>query len=553
MRYLFLSVFFAAAIFADEFEEDIPLFQETKTYKRGDLKAVILIPDKKSMLRIDKPFSGFESYDVDVPGGVSRLNQKLSPKFLGEPLSQDTIKQLQSSLILYFQSVGRPFVVVEAPEQNVSAGVVQIIVSQGRIGEISATGNKYFPSSTFLDGLRQKPGEIIDTSKLMNDIGWMNRNAYHRTDLVFSPGAQPDTSDIQLVTKDRFPFRFYAGGDNTGNSSTGNARWYAGVETGNAFLLDHTLLYQFTMGSQFQRFNSQTVHYTAPLPWRHIFILYGGYAKLKPRFGEFKGIGKNAQASARYTIPWPPLYTSLLKEFTIGYDFKQLNNNLQFTGASSLDLITQLVNISQFNGSFSLGKKWKCNQLSIQLDGFWSPGPMLAHQQNSRFEELHPGAKNRYLYGQLSIQNTLTLPANFVIWTMARGQASTQNLLPSEQFGLGGYNTVRGYIERIFNADNTVCANLELRLPSFSVLGWFKRKSLDQLTILGFVDYGAGSNTHLQEAEPSWQHLLGVGPGIRYQISQYLSFRWDWGFRLKGIVFEPTKGNRFHLGMTVSY
>lgn len=41
-----------------------------------------------------------------------------------------------------------------------------------------------------------------------------------------------------------------------------------------------------------------------------------------------------------------------------------------------------------------------------------------------------------------------------------RGQLASTNLLPSEQMGLGGYNSVRGYLERQVNVDNGLIVNL---------------------------------------------------------------------------------------------
>ena len=45
--------------------------------------------------------------------------------------------------------------------------------------------------------------------------------------------------------------------------------------------LDQILSYQYTAAPDFEKFQAHTIHYTAPLPWRDIFVLYGGYSKIK--------------------------------------------------------------------------------------------------------------------------------------------------------------------------------------------------------------------------------------------------------------------------------
>src|SRR5260221_14533544 len=105
----------------------------------------------------------------------------------------------------------------------------------------------------------------------------MNRNHFRRTNVLFSPGMCENTSDIPLITKDRFAWRFYTGGDNTGNNFTGNARWFGGFNWGNVFGMDHTFTYQYTTSSDFHQFQAHTLNYLIPIPpWHHTVTLFGG-------------------------------------------------------------------------------------------------------------------------------------------------------------------------------------------------------------------------------------------------------------------------------------
>jgi hemolysin activation/secretion protein len=134
---------------------------------------------------------------------------------------------------------------------------------------------------------------------------------------------------------------------------------------------------------------------------------------------------------------------------------------------------------------------------------------------------------------------------------MGRLQLSDSSLLASEQFGLGGYNTVRGYRERVVNGDNALCINTEIRTPSFPV---FKRllKTSDLLYFLVFFDYGHAWDHKKIPGFPLQQTLMGIGPGFRYRISSYFTSRFDIGIPLHNIE-EEKKKTRIHLSAVLSY
>ena len=71
------------------------------------------------------------------------------------------------------------------------------------------------------------------------------------------------------------------------------------------------------------------------------------------------------------------------------------------------------------------------------------------------------------------------------------------------------------------------------------------------MQLLGFVDYGLGSNNHLLPDEPRSEELLSVGPGLRYTIGQWVSLRFDYGFALKNIASGDH--GRAHVGVVISY
>jgi len=100
-------------------------------------------------------------------------------------------------------------------------------------------------------------------------------------------------------------------------------------------------------------------------------------------------------------------------------------------------------------------------------------------------------------------------------------------LLPLEQFGIGGLNSVRGYRQDIRLGDNGISASAELRFP---IIGRSDR-GLGVLQITPFVDVGTVWNSSRTENFDS-QMLMSLGTGLRWELNDSLSASFYWGIPL---------------------
>jgi hemolysin activation/secretion protein len=126
-------------------------------------------------------------------------------------------------------------------------------------------------------------------------------------------------------------------------------------------------------------------------------------------------------------------------------------------------------------------------------------------------------------------------------------QFSDGPLLPSEELGVGGYASVRGYEERLVNGDDGWIINNELRTPSFKIGNLLGKYGYgDGLQFLAFVDYGA------VRANGVRTDLLSVGPGLRYRMSRNVFVRFDYGFQLLERNLS-TRNSRAHIGVLLSF
>jgi hemolysin activation/secretion protein len=105
-------------------------------------------------------------------------------------------------------------------------------------------------------------------------------------------------------------------------------------------------------------------------------------------------------------------------------------------------------------------------------------------------------------------------------------QLSDRALLPFEQFSIGGIDSVRGYRQDALLTDSGVFASAEVRIP---ILRLPQINGL--LQIAPFFDIGSGWNrSGFADPDPSFVASLGVG--LRFQIRDRLTTRFDWGIPL---------------------
>ena len=499
---------------------------------------------------------GLMCYHIDLPTDITTLGKSLNIA-RATPLTREKIIELRENIENYFLRYGHPVAFVSVVDQDFTTGVVQIQVQKSKLNNLTCTGNKWFLSEKIKQAIQIKKGDPISLNLLNKNLYWLNKNPFRHIDSIFAQSEQENQIDIELLCKDRYPLRGYAGTDNTGNDVTGNNRLFAGFTWGNVFSTNQILSYQFTSSIDFKRLNIHTVSYDIPInPWQHLINIFGGYSSVDADFfvpniidTKFRTHGFSLQGSLRYTIP---LNTGkqFLHEALCGFDFKRTNNNLDLGGVPIIS--NNNINLTQFQCAYNLGYQYNHWKISFEIEGFYSPGEWVADQTNADYQSLRAFSKHNYLYFRSASSFVYTFDTKWKINNYLRAQLASCNLLPSEEFGLGGLSTVRGYKERIVNGDDAFVWNFELCTPPVSIyhnLGG-KKNINDALTVLGFFDYGIVSVKKTVEGQDKSTFLMSSGPALRYDISTNVMCRLDWGLQLKTLdLNEPSQRLSFSLSM----
>ena len=529
-------------------ERDIEI-SDDKTVLLDSLLGVLFIRSPEEVIKdVSKP--GIEIKDIELLNNDEFRN--IIKPYLGKPVTMRSITLMVRDTVRYYQSKDRPVVDVLVPEQEITKGVVQLMVVEARVGEVKVQGMKWFSEKLIRGYVRLQPGDVIQANKLLNDIDYINNNPFRFVRPVLQPGKQFGTTDVVLDGKDRFPMRFYAGYDDTGSRATGLERFFAGINMGNVFGRGHEVGYQYTTNRHFSDFGIHSAYWRIPLPNRDTLAFFGNYADYHTSHDGSKLGSVNWMAHARY-ITALPSRQNLRHELEFGLDFRRSDNDLQVGGTSVYD---DYIDVAQFAFQYAGRAKDRLGDTSYTFNVYWSPCSdfLSNHQNKEKYQAVRAGTDPEYVYSHMSVERLWVLPKNWSLFNRLTAQVSNRRLPPTEQLGLGGYNTVRGFDEREVNSDNGVMATIELRAPQIDLGIVDKEKNLPSyLQFLTFCDYGHARNRGSAEFERKTEDMLSVGAGFRVRISDNVNLRVDYGHKLEDVSGSRSGDGRFHIFLLVSY
>ncbi len=536
----------------DESEEPGDLSDESV----GTIKGILLLggPDQ---VNIDNPpkTSGVQIGDdeLEVPEGITESIEE----FIGGPLSLKSVNDISRAAILAYRAAGLPVVDIGFPEQNVSTGVLQLVVIVGKAGEITVEGNRYFDDEIYLRSFRTKRGDVLWEAPIIDDLNFINRNPYRRVDMIYTPGEDFGSADIILTAEDRRPWAVYGGYENTGNEVIGEDRLFFGADWGNVFGTDQRAGYQYTTSLDFDSLQAHSATYTIPIwPLRHELRFLGAYVtSANTSDPTLISSGKSNQLSAVYAIPLPTFF-GYTNEIEFGYDNKSTNNNLEFGGTN---VFANTAEINQFSLGQRLRKRQSYGHQTLSHRLVWSPGNMSNHNSDALFGAIRAFSTSDYVYWRSDFTQIINLPRGFSFLFSAEGQLANGNLLPSETLLLGGANSVRGFEQSTVFADEGFRMTMELYTPPVALLGQpgeLKGKLAtvkESARFFVFYDQAWAGNVDLLPGEASWIQLGGAGIGLDYRVNETFSARISHGWQVDQAGFADNINSRWQIYASMKY
>ena len=510
---------------------------------------------------IIKTTNGVLFYRVRPPEDMSVQTlfcNSLEKRIIGRPLTFKDVQEYKQDIADYYLKKCHIHVAVTLPEQDCTNGVVVVKVSESKVGEVTVTGNYWFSKEQYLKYITLGHNDILNSDELIAGVNRINNSPWRKAEIVYKAGRNPLETDIELVVEDKKPINFYAGADNTGFRITEYTRLYIGFNWGNIFDIDQSLAFNYSTSPDFSGYQSFSLEYSAPLPNDDSLRFWGGYSRIQPEDVSLPivlTVGQSWQLSGRYDLHLPQSL-KMHQNINFGLDYKSTNNDFI---VNELNISSLPVTIFQLAVDYKGGLKFDEHQISGVASMFAQPWQIGDTMSNAAYSALRPNSNPLYFILRGFAKYTYQEDNNdaFAAKVRLQGQVSSDALIPIEQFGLGGIDSVRGYVDREVNADNAFILNFDVRTPKVSLFQYINQKyrKWDKLCGVAFFDVANGWIYHPQVNQPAYYFLAGIGPGIRYDIANNLYARFDLGIRLGDVPFDATYDSRvrFYFNLIATY
>jgi hemolysin activation/secretion protein len=458
--------------------------------------------------------------------GNTLLSQKQVDKILAPYSGKDRdfgdIQKALEALQDAYIARGYNAVRVSVPEQDIRAGQVRLKVVEARVRRVQVQGNKFFNESNVKSGLPSlKEGTSPNTAALGKDAQLVNENPAKQVSVALQATDDPGQVDATVRVTDEKPSRFSAYVDNTGTPNTGDFRVGAGYQNANLFNHDDVLNVQaITSPGHTSDVKIFGAGYRIPIySWAGVVDVLAGYSSVNSGTvqGLFNVSGSGDVFGLRYTQLLGRI-GSYDHRLSLGLDYRAYKNDVTFadTGEPLVPNITVRPIALTYTGRFSTVGQ----DLSFNLSYAHNiAGGRFGEQAD--FDAQRPGAQAGYYVVREGVAYSKVLPSDFIFRALANAQQSKDLLIPGEQFGMGGVDSVRGYYEREVANDVGWRASLEAYSPDFGA----KWSNNWRARLLIFTDAAHG---HDNEPERGPANKLGsFGLGGRANYGKSLAFRLD--------------------------
>ncbi len=444
--------------------------------------------------------------------------------YLGPDRTADDVEKARAALQALYQDRGFATVSVSVPPQHIlqSNGVVAFQVIERRIGRLRVTGSHYFlPSAVRAGAPSLAPGTVPNMHRVLTDLTYLNSLPDRQVQPSLKPGRLPGTVDVDLQVDDSFPLHGTLEVNNRYNADTHAERLSASLTYGNFFQRGDsgTIGYQVAP-EKVADAEVTSASYLFHLPETHLSVLlsYLHSNSNVTALGTTDVAGRGTSAGFRVLIPLRA-GTDFTHSFSLGWDYRKYYELDTFRTTNQ----TTSAPVTYYPVSASYTADWAGTRSSTDLTLGLQFGLSPLGSSEPAFYNKAFNAPPGFAVAHASVTREQDLPHDVQLWGSVVGQLTNDPLVSSEQVGLGGADSVRGYLEAETLGDYGAYLQSELRSPSIAkMLGGAPLKSwrfhlfydagvvnltqaqVDQRSSYGLQSVGIGSRVNL------WGHLNGV-------------------------------------------
>jgi hemolysin activation/secretion protein len=463
--------------------------------------------------------------------------QALVSPYVGKDQTLEQLNALVTALTdMYHQ---RGYLTADAfiPPQDIVNGELTIRVQEGYIGKIAIEGGRFYKARVVKNALSQKPGQLLNFKVLERELNRINRlNEGYKVKAFLAAGDHPGQTDLKILMAEKQPFQISGVADNQGRPFIGLYR--GGVDFRNDSVTG--------VGDRF--FGS----------WRatpNLQLAMASYTRPLNRFGtELSTNAAFSHVNVLLPVKNPPDIVG--KSFTTSITLAQPLDRERHLVLDASVLWSRVS--SFFDGDQTGLTDVRALQSGLTFTRYDRWGYTFNRVQNT-VALGGIGGTSQFWKAENYFNRLFFLPKNNLLILRGNAQITPHFLPASQQFQIGGDNSVRGFTEGLLIGDRGVNFGIEHRFP----VPGLRRLSpwlASRLQLAWFYDYG---RVWVDRSSPSFVKnvstlpqrtlLQGAGVGLRAQLTRFMQGFIDIGFGIgdrkdvEPLHHQPTA--RVHFGI----
>ena len=487
----------------------------------------------------------FSILQIEVQGNTlfpDETVNNVTRRFLGENKTIKDIELLQDAVLGIYKSAGYSLVSVAVFDQQGSREKLTVAVKEDVLRAIQIKGNKKLREKDIRATLPAlKPGASINIRNLDKQVLAANENPSRAISVALQTIGIGVFDAIVTVTEGKMITNTISL-DNTGYKHQDPLRYK----------------YQFTdtaLGPA-QDATGVFIYYSSPNKTTEQYLLYynqpfhetGGSLALfaaksknasglaRTGYGDFNVTGSGRFYSMHYMQPiYRTVRTKIALDFGLEY-IESVDNTSIFNIDVGPDINARPFSIGLHYNRRGVRDDFSASLIHVQnISGSYL-------NDNESYSLVRPNAVANYQLLRGTFNYLYRFKNGWLFNNHYEWQYTMQELIPDQQFGLGGARSVRGFEERELLGDKGFSASFEIYTPVLA----------KKIRLLAFYDIGQVWSYDLFGDLGTPITISSTGVGIRWQISPAFVFSADYGYVIRGYI-TPDHSSRLHFVFSATF
>lgn len=434
-------------------------------------------------------------------------------RWAGRSLNFGELVQAVEAIEARYKEAGYFLAQAYLPPQKIKDGIIEIAVSEGRLGEARLEGDSRVSSDVLYGYLDHLPkGHALTLPELERQVLLINELAGGRASIDLQAGDTPGTTDVVLAQQSEPLIAGRIDANNHGLPSTGERRYGIALNANSPFNLGERVSFN-ALSSENRGLTSYNLRGELPVGgdgWR----ITGGVSRAEYSLGgAFSNLNASGTAdSLRVGVAYP-LIRSRVSNLRVQIEadqskladhFRASNTDLDkqsrgITGTLSGDWLDEFFGGSSTRADLAL----RSGQLSLGSAAAALDAPPAG-----------PGTAGSFSKATLTVQRQQVISRDLSLQVQFTAQVASKNLDSSEKLSLGGPATLPGYVSGEASGDSGTLGKLALR--------W---QVLPELALTAFVDEGRLqlARNPLATASTNHKRLSDSGLAADWQINKSIN------------------------------